>query len=129
MKLKYKDFVVIIFLSGVLVYAACRRNNILPLKKMESPATESVLAGQWQDTIEHRNFRIIAHPEQGLMVYHHDGRLLAGLPGVRAGALRLDAGYIMGNDTIDLLWCRSNDTADLPCFRILDDGSLAVVEI
>lgn len=129
MKLKYKDFVVIIFLSGVLVYAACRRNNILPVKKIDSQATESVTASYWQDTIEHRDFRIIAHPEQGLMVYHHDGRLLAGLPGVRAGALRLDAGTIIGNDTIDLLWCRSNDTADLPCFRILDDGSLAVVEI
>ncbi len=129
MKLKYKDFVIIIFLSGVLVYAACRRNNLLPMKKMESQATESITAGHWQDTIEHRDFRIIAHPSEGLMVYHRDGRLLAGLPGIKPGALHLEAGYIMGNDTIDLLWCRSTDSANLPCFRILDDGSLAVVEI
>ena len=129
MRLKYKDIVIMVFLGGVLIYAACRRTSLLPLR--EGHPQESAATGgfYWQDTIRHDQLHIIAHPQEGIKVCRLNGEELPGHPDLKPEALHLETGFVSGGDTLDLIYCLTAEKGKYPCFRITADGTLAVVEI
>lgn len=128
MRLKYKDVIILLFLGGVLIYAACRRNNLLPLKEGEAQATAGSKRFHWQDTIYHGHLEIIADSGKGILIYSH-GQMLAGVSDVKPEALHLEKGVVCGTDTLDLLYCLTGENQSIPCYRILPDGTLAGVGI
>ncbi len=116
-------------LSGILLFAICHRNNIFSaLDKGYIFPGENTLQ-QWNDTIRYKNLVFIADSCTGLTVRDHNGVILSGDDSVRPEAIHLKPGQVLGTDTVDLLFCKTDEPDKIPCFRILDDGTLKVVEI
>lgn len=128
--MKFKDKVVILFLSGVLIYAVCCRSNIIRNKLMVVPEKkETSMKFNWQDTIHFRNFEITADTVDGITIRKKDGEILSSLTSLKSEAIDLHQNQVLNGDTLQLLYCNLTNADTITCFCIMDDGSLMKINL
>ncbi len=122
--MKFKDVVILIFLTGILAYAVCCRSNLIKpslLSQVENTANQPEV---WDDTISLNNFSITADPASGIAVRNPQGDLISFVSTLKPEALRLYEDKVINGDTLDLLYCKITNSDSIPCYRIMEDGRL-----
>ncbi len=127
--MKFEDKAILILLTGILAYAICYRNNVFSVRDKSEvlPAVSGI--HHWEDTIRYKDLEFVADTCTGLTVRDRRGLIVSGDYSIKPEALHLKSGQVMGNDTVDLLFCKTAVHNEIPCFRILEDGTLKEVEI
>lgn len=127
--MKYKDVVVLVFLSAVLVYAVCSRYNLTGKGFSENHCNTKACLTTWSESVFHRDIEIKADTVNGLTVRRTGGETIAEWPHIKSGSIILHRNLNWDGDTVDILFSRFSDTDSIPCFLIREDGSIETFDI
>jgi hypothetical protein len=127
--MKYKDVVVLIFLSGVLIYAVCSRYNLVGKGFAEIHCNTEASHTTWSASIFHREFEVKADTVHGLTVSRAGGETVAEWPHIKSRSIILYKNLNWDGDTVDVLFSRLSDTDSIPCFLIREDGSIETFDL
>jgi hypothetical protein len=127
--MKYKDIVVLMFLSAVLIYAVCSRYNLVGNGFAEIHCNDEASLTTWGESVFHRDIEVKADTVHGLTVTGAGGETLAEWPDIKSGAIILHKNLDWDGDTVDVLYSRLSDTDSLPCFLIREDGSIETCDL
>jgi len=125
--MKFKDKVISIFLAGILAYAFCYRNNIIPFRNGSTSESADISIQSLEDTISYKDSQIIANPGTGVTVGNRNSMVISRESSVRAEALHLRPGQVVGADTLNLQFSKTSDLDEVPCLRINKEDSLSEV--
>lgn len=128
--MKFKDVLIVIFLSGLLLYAACHRAGWVGKERLtvDNQRNFDRLA-EVCDTVQYENWIFYVHPEAGLTVSTKSGEVLHHLPEYRSGEIELIATPDTSGTFHGLVYIRSECGISSPCFRICPEGKLEIASI
>ena len=124
--MKVKDWVISLFLSGLLGYALCFRAGLFGSSGTQSSLDQEVNVAV-TDTVRFRNWVFSAHKQQGLTILSDSGSVLYRFPEVRVTGLKIDAVPDTAGNTPGFIRLRSTCGLLSSIFRISPDGRLEAV--
>jgi hypothetical protein len=128
--MKFKDTIIIILLAGLLVYAACRRNNIIKPGFDKGRREVGVHANfDWKDSIRNNTLDIVVDSEKGLIIKTSTGEMISANQELKTEAISLNDHQIFQGDTITLLHCKITASDSIQSFRLTGDGKLLKIKI
>jgi hypothetical protein len=128
--MKFKDILIIIFLAGLLIYAACHRAGFVGKANADTAISENYsYEANGIDSVKFENWIFSSHPESGLTVTTTSGDVIHHLPDFSSGHIEIvtepdSSGYSLG-----LVYVRSDCGMENPCFRISTEGELEKTSI
>jgi len=128
--MKFKDIVIIIFLSGLLFYAFCHRAGWFGLtSKVESIGGNADDQASFIDSVRFENWIFSSHPDIGLTVTTATGDIIHHIPEIRSGHIEIVTEPDPTGAVHGLVFVRSDCGVINPCFRISPDGELEMASI
>jgi hypothetical protein len=123
--MKFKDILIILFLAGLLMYAACHRAGFVGSAKINENIADAML----QETalpvsIQFDNWIFSAHPENGLKVSTGSGDTIHHIPHFRSINIEVIAEPDTTGQTLGLLIVNGDMENEPPRFRMLKNGQL-----
>ncbi|MGD9929067.1 MAG: phytase [Mangrovibacterium sp.] len=141
--MKKRDLYIAIFLFTMIGYAACQRGSegskkasekitLFTIARYETPpmpqtndedaADDPAIWVNWQDPAESK---IIGTDKKGgLAVYNLEGEQLFYYPDGNMNNVDLRYGFVLGNDTVDLVCASNRSNQSISVYKINADGSL-----
>lgn len=128
--MKFKDILIIIFLSGLLLYAACHRAGWVGKDNIEvNVENEENQSHLSTDTVKFENWIFYSHPEKGLTVSTKSGEVIHHFPEFRAGEIELISEPDPTGASLGKVYVRGECSELSPCFRICHEGKLEIATI
>lgn len=128
--MKFKDIIIIIFLTGLLGYAACHRAGFVGSgNTIEEYSDTHNSIGSGIDSVTFENWIFSTHPENGLTVTTISGDIIHHLPGFRSEHFEIVSEPDYSGSSLGLVYVRSDCGTENPCFRISNDGKLEETSI
>ncbi len=128
--MKFKDILIIIFLSGLLLYAVCHRAGWVGNDKvlMDAEGEENQIR-LTADTVKFENWIFYSHPVTGLTVSTKSGEVIHHLPEFRVGEIELVSEPDTTGTTLGKVYVRGECSELSPSFRICHEGNLEMATI
>ena len=128
--MKFKDILMMTFLTGLLVYAFCLRAGFfgnwpesVNVSVTEPEITHSV------DSLIFEDWIFASDPDSGLTILTLTGETLHRMPEFRSGLAEIVSEPDTSGNTRGLVVVKSESGMAIPCFRILTDGALEYTSI
>lgn len=128
--MKFKDILIIIFLTGLLSYAACHRAGFVGSgNSSEEYFDAHNYKANGIDSVKFESWIFSTHPENGLTVSTISGDIIHRLPEFRSEHLEIVSVPDSSGSSLGLVYVLSDCGIENPCFRISNDGKLEETSI
>ena len=116
---------IIIFLGGLLLYAACHRAGIIGSEKDKGSVTENFPPeGYLPVSVHFDQWIFSAHPDNGLTVSTGTGEVIHHIPDFRARHIEIISEPDTTGKSLGWLFVNGDPGIERPCFRMMKDGLL-----
>lgn len=123
--MKSKDILIILFLAGLLLYAACHRAGIVGQGSVKKSTTGVILPEERLPvSIQFEQWVFSAHPENGLTVSTGSGDTIHHIPLFRSHQIEVISKPDTTGQSLGFLIVSGDQEDDRPCFRMMKDGLL-----
>ena len=112
-----------------LIYAICCRSNLIKYKPFVMIGSADSTHTNWKNTICFNGLEISADPAEGITIRNASKALLLVDSLIRPESIHLDQNQVVHGDTLDLLYCRLLSGDSIPCFSVMEDGSLTKISL